>query len=152
MAAPYRSEAVRLTRLYRQTLCRCPKTPTIRRHCEGYNMLPWRQGAVVGSTLYQRSHSRTIYRNIERQAAPKVRSSPNDQATNIFARCSHRCCRDRRLCITDLACCEGEAGKRNNEHTTDVVVLSFHNVSSMLVVMMTVVAVVIDPMPVGPVV
>jgi hypothetical protein len=53
LAAPHRREAVGLPCLYRETLCRSPEFAKIRRHGEGYDMLPRRQGAMVGSTLYK---------------------------------------------------------------------------------------------------
>ena len=41
LAFPHRSEAICLARLHRETLCRSPEFAKIRRHGEGYDMLPW---------------------------------------------------------------------------------------------------------------
>src|SRR5437660_5036997 len=126
VSLPHRSEAVGLARVYAQALLRWKQMQSIWDGQDGYNMLPRRKGTAVGLTSWKSNYLFTIYRYVQDLGGSQVSHSLDDQATSILARCSHGSRRARSPCITRLASREGEAGERNNEQATDMVVISFH--------------------------
>jgi hypothetical protein len=79
-------------------------------------MLPWGQCTIVGVTLYDRSHSRTIYCHREDLLGSKFGASLDGQM-------SHRA---RSRCTSRLASRESEISQRNNEQATNRIVVFLH--------------------------
>ena len=78
---PHRSQGVGLPRFCHNSLCRRGKP--FRAGCANrYDMLPWGQSAIVGVTLCERSHSRTIYRYSEDLCGSKFGASPDGQMSH----------------------------------------------------------------------